>query len=111
VHAADANTDAKRMTSHHRADGKRPRGFREGPFYIPRGIGWERVNQGKPAHRNIPCNESRLMDNFPRNFRDNLRVSRGALFLAAVVVAALLVGLMAAYSAFDLGSILPKRRP
>ena len=51
------------------------------------------------------------MDNFPRNFRENLRVSRGALFLAAVVVAALLVGLMAAYSAFDLGSILPKRRP
>src|SRR6516162_1184269 len=49
VHAADANTDAKRMTSHHRADGKRPRGFREGPIYIPRGVGWERVNQGKPA--------------------------------------------------------------
>ena len=50
------------------------------------------------------------MDNFPRNFRDNLRVSRSALFLAAVVVVALMVGLMAAYSAFDLGSILPKRR-
>jgi hypothetical protein len=51
------------------------------------------------------------MDNFPRNFRDNLRASRSALFYAAVIVAALIIGLMAAYSAFDLGSILPKRRP
>jgi hypothetical protein len=61
-----------------------------------------------PSH--IQRNESRLMDNFPRNFRDNLRVSRSGLFLAAVVVAALIIGLMAVYSAFDLGSILPKRR-
>jgi hypothetical protein len=51
------------------------------------------------------------MDNLPRNFRDNLRFSSRGLFLAAVVVAALIIGLMAAYSAFDLGSILPKRRP
>jgi hypothetical protein len=51
------------------------------------------------------------MDNLPRNFRDNLRFSSRGLFLAAVVVAALIIGLMAAYSAFDLGSILPKLRP
>ena len=35
------------------------------------------------------------MDNFPRNFRDNLRASRSALFYAAVIVAALIIGLMA----------------
>jgi hypothetical protein len=63
------------------------------------------------ARRTSNATKGRLMDNFPRSFRDNLRVSRGALFFAAVIVAALIVGLMAAYSAFDLGSILPKRRP
>jgi len=64
-----------------------------------------------PARPQPQRNESRLMDNLPRNFRDNLRFSSGRLFVAAVVVAALIIGLMAAYSAFDLGSILPKRRP
>ena len=67
--------------------------------------------QGNQPARNHQCNESRLMDNLPRNFRDNLRFSNRGLFLAAVVVAALIIGVMAAYSAFDLGSILPKRRP
>ena len=88
-----------------------PEGYANDPYYMPRGIGWERVAQGEPAQRYNRCNESRRMDNFPRNFRENLRVSRGALLLAAVVVVALIIGLMAAYSAFDLGSILPKRRP
>ena len=66
---------------------------------------------GGSAHRSIQRYEGHRMDNFPRNFRDNLRVSRGTLFVAAVIVAALILGLMAAYSAFDLGSVLPKRGP
>jgi hypothetical protein len=51
------------------------------------------------------------MEQFHRNFRDNLRVTPRTLLVAAVVVGALFVILMAAYTAFDLGAALPKRRP
>jgi len=51
------------------------------------------------------------MDKFPRNYRDNLRVSRGSLIVAALVIAALIIALVAAYSVFNLGAALPKRRP
>jgi hypothetical protein len=51
------------------------------------------------------------MTRFPRNFADNLRTSRGTLLAGAIVVAVLMIALMAAYSAFDLGSLLPNRRP
>jgi hypothetical protein len=51
------------------------------------------------------------MVRFPRNFRDNLRVSSRLLLIAAVVVALLFLALVVAYSAFDLGATLPRRRP
>jgi hypothetical protein len=51
------------------------------------------------------------MDRFPRNFADNLRTSRGTLLVAAIVVAVLVISLMAAYSVFDLGSLVANRRP
>jgi hypothetical protein len=51
------------------------------------------------------------MARFPRNFADNLRTSRGTLLAAAIAVAILMIALLTAYSAFDLGSLLPNRRP
>jgi hypothetical protein len=51
------------------------------------------------------------MDRFTRNPRDNLQVSRGSLIVASLVIAALIIALVAAYSFFDLGAVLPKRRP
>ena len=50
------------------------------------------------------------MDRFTRNLRDNLRVSRGMLVVAAVVVALLFLVLVVAYTTFDLGAALPRRR-
>ena len=50
------------------------------------------------------------MGNLRRNFADNLRVSRRGLFLAAGIVATFIIALMAAYCAFDLGALLPKRQ-
>jgi hypothetical protein len=52
-----------------------------------------------------------VMEQFPRNFRTNLRFSNRTLIAAAVAIAALFAVLMAAYNAFDLGAVLPKRRP
>jgi hypothetical protein len=49
------------------------------------------------------------MERFRRNFRGNLRVSNRGLLVAAVIIAMLFLFLVVAYSAFDLGAILPKR--
>lgn len=51
------------------------------------------------------------MEQFPRNFRDNLRVTIRSLLIAAVVVAGVIVVVVLAYAAFDLGTVLPNRRP
>jgi hypothetical protein len=51
------------------------------------------------------------MDRFPRNFRDNLRVSTRTLLVAAVLVALTFLALVVAYTAFDLSATLPRRRP
>jgi hypothetical protein len=51
------------------------------------------------------------MDRFPRNLRDNLRVSSRTLLGAAVVIVLLFLVLIIAYTAFDLGAALPRRRP
>jgi hypothetical protein len=50
------------------------------------------------------------MDRFPRQFRDNLRVTSRTLFIAAVIVAALFLVLVLAYSTFDLGAFFARTR-
>jgi hypothetical protein len=50
------------------------------------------------------------MDRFPRNFRDNLRVSGRTMLIAGLIIAALFVALVLAYSALDLGAVLPRTR-
>jgi hypothetical protein len=53
------------------------------------------------------------MAHFPRNFRDTLLRSANTrtLLIAALIVAALFVVLVIAYTAFDFGGVLPRRRP
>ena len=51
------------------------------------------------------------MEQFPRNVHDYLRVTLRSLFIAAVVVAGVIVVLGLAYAAFDLEAVLPNRRP
>jgi hypothetical protein len=51
------------------------------------------------------------MEQFPRNFRDNFRVTNRMLIVAAVVIVVLFVVLVTSYTAFDLEAVLPKRRP
>jgi hypothetical protein len=46
---------------------------------------------------------SDAMDRFHRNFRDNLRATRGTLVIAAAIVAALLLLLGLVYSLFHVG--------
>jgi hypothetical protein len=51
------------------------------------------------------------MADFPRNFRDNLRVNGRRIVIAAIGIAILFAVLVVTYSLFDLGTVLPKRRP
>jgi hypothetical protein len=51
------------------------------------------------------------MDRFTRNYWDHLRTSPQALIIASLVIVALFLILLAAYTALDLGPVLPKRRP
>jgi hypothetical protein len=52
-----------------------------------------------------------VVEQFPRNLRNNLRFTDRTLIAAAPAIAALFVVLMAASTAFDLAAVLPKRRP
>jgi hypothetical protein len=53
------------------------------------------------------------MVRFPRSFRDTLlrTATTRTLLVAAIVVAALFVVLVVAYTAFDFGAVLPRRHP
>ena len=51
------------------------------------------------------------MRKFTRNLHDNLRVSRSGLLKAALIIVVLILLLVVLYTAFDLGTVLPKRRP
>jgi len=49
------------------------------------------------------------MDRFPRNFRDNLRVSGRTMLIAGLIIAALFIALVLVYLAFD-GTLLSAPR-
>jgi hypothetical protein len=54
------------------------------------------------------CRRSQ-MDPFPRNFRNNLRVSPRGLLIAGAIIAMLFLLLVIVYTTFDLGAVLSKR--
>src|SRR5215467_7107125 len=71
------------------------------------GLGSLRGTGPPPIHLSRPF----AMAQFPKNFRDSLRVSGSGLLTAALVITVLIFLLVAAYTVFDLSAVLPKRRP